>query len=102
MPETRFRITIVLLLAITLLTVVSVLYVWPGWPKRYLPDFINYPEGPVLDLGRDAVRLGLDLQGGTYVLTQADTSALPPGADVDDAIEGAKDIIEILKEKGVA
>ena len=84
----------VLLVAITLLTVVSVLYVWPGWPKRYLPDFIDYPEGPVLDLGRDAVRLGLDLQGGTYVLTQADTSALPPGVDVDEAIEGAKDIIE--------
>ena len=81
-------------MAITLLTVVSVLYVWPGWPKRYLPDVVSYPEGPVLDLGRDAMRLGLDLQGGTYVLTQADTSSLPPGTDVDEAIEGAKDIIE--------
>jgi len=83
-----------MLLAIIAITVVSVLYVWPGWPKRYLPDFIDYPEGPGLDLGRDAIRLGLDLQGGTYVLVEADTAALPPGTDVDDALEGAKEIIK--------
>lgn len=84
----------VMLVLITLMTVVSVLYVWPGWPKRYLPNFIDYPEGPLLDLGRDAMRLGLDLQGGTYVLTQADTSALPPGTDIDEAMNGVKDVIE--------
>jgi protein-export membrane protein SecD/preprotein translocase SecF subunit len=84
----------VMLVLVTLMTVASVLYVWPGWPKRYLPDFIDYPEGPLLDLGRDSMRLGLDLQGGTYVLTQADTSALPPGTDIDDAMEGVEDVIE--------
>jgi protein-export membrane protein SecD/preprotein translocase SecF subunit len=84
----------VMLALVTLMTVVSALYVWPGWPKRYLPDFIDYPEGPLLDLGRDAMRLGLDLQGGTYVLTKADTSALPPGTDIDAAMEGVEDVIE--------
>lgn len=83
-----------MLVVITIITLASVLYVWPGWPKRYLPDFIDYPEGPLLDLGRDAMRLGLDLQGGTYVLTQADTSALPPGTDIDDAMDGVKEVIE--------
>ncbi len=83
-----------MLAAVIVMTVVSVLYVWPGWPKRYLPDFIDYPQGPLLDLGRDAMRLGLDLQGGTYVLVQADTAALPPGTDVDDALDGAKEIIK--------
>lgn len=83
-----------MLVMITIITLASILYVWPGWPKRYLPNFISYPEGPLLDLGRDAMRLGLDLQGGTYVLTQADTSVLPPGSDVDGAMEGVKDVIE--------
>ena len=46
------------------LTVFSILVVWPGWPKRYLPDFINYPEGPLLDVGPNAMKLGLDLKGG--------------------------------------
>src|SRR3990170_504104 len=82
------------LAAITVLTVFSMLVVWPGWPKRYLPDFIDYPTGPLLDVGRDAMRLGLDLKGGSYVLTEADTSALPAGTDVDQAMDGAKDIIE--------
>jgi protein-export membrane protein SecD len=84
----------VMLALVTLMTVISALYVWPGWPKRYLPDFIDYPQGPIVDLGRDAMRLGLDLQGGTYVLTQADTAALPPGTDIDDAMEGVEDVIE--------
>ncbi|MDO8614785.1 MAG: protein translocase subunit SecD [Dehalococcoidia bacterium] len=90
----RDRTNLIILGLISVLTVFSILVVWPGWPKRYLPDFIDYPTGPVLDVGRDAMRLGLDLKGGSYVLTEADTSALPAGTDVDQAMEGAKDIIE--------
>ena len=99
----RNRWNQLILVAIAALTVFSILVVWPGWPKRYLPDFIDYPEGPLLDVGRDAMKLGLDVAGGTYVLVEADTSGLPAGTDVDGAMEGAKDIIERrVNEFGVA
>lgn len=91
----RNRTNLILLGLITALTVFSILVVWPGWPKRYLPDFIDYPTGPIISIGgREAMRLGLDLKGGSYVLTEADTSVLPAGTDVDQAMNGAKDIIE--------
>jgi protein-export membrane protein SecD/preprotein translocase SecF subunit len=99
----RNRWNLVVLAGISALTIFSILVVWPGWPKRYLPDFIDYPEGPLLDVGRDAMKLGLDLAGGTYVLVEADISALPAGSSVDDAMEGAKDILENrVNEFGVA
>jgi protein-export membrane protein SecD/preprotein translocase SecF subunit len=89
------RWNIVLLGFIALLTIFSILVVWPGYPKRYLPDFIDYPEGPIITIaGREAMKLGLDLNGGTYVLLEADTAQLPPGTDIDGAMEGAKEVIE--------
>ncbi|RLC59346.1 MAG: hypothetical protein DRI30_00795 [Chloroflexi bacterium] len=103
----RHRTTLPLLIAITILTVVSIMVVWPGYPQKYLPDWVAYPEGPLTEaepfdsfLGwivktdREAMRLGLDLEGGTYVLTEADVSALPVGTDVDDAMDSAKSVIE--------
>jgi SecD/SecF fusion protein len=90
----RHRSTWPLLGLITLGTVISVLIVWPGYPKKYLPDFIDYPEGPIVDLGSDAMRLGLDLEGGTYLLTEANLSVLPPGSDPDDAMDSVKDLME--------
>ncbi|MEX0683958.1 MAG: protein translocase subunit SecD [Dehalococcoidia bacterium] len=91
----RHRTTWPLLIAITVLTIFSIAVVWPGYPQKYLPDWIDYPEGPLLEIGgREAMRLGLDLKGGTYVLTEADLSALPAGTDVDDAMNGAKSVIE--------
>jgi protein-export membrane protein SecD/preprotein translocase SecF subunit len=89
---------------IVALTVFSILVVWPGWPKRYLPDFIDYPEGPIIEIGdRTAMKLGLDLKGGTYVLTEADTSVLPAGTDVDEAMKGAQEVLERrVNEFGVA
>ena len=91
----RNRWNLVLLGLITVLTVFSILVVWPGWPKRYLPNFIDYPTGPILEIGgREAMRLGLDLKGGTYVLLEGDLARLPAGTDVDRAMDGAKDIIE--------
>jgi len=83
-----------MLVAITVITVVSVLFVWPGWPKQYLPDFIDYPEGPIVDLGNDAMRLGLDLKGGTYLLTEANLAALPPDRDPDEAMDAVKALLE--------
>ena len=90
----RNRWNLLLFASISALTVFSILVVWPGWPKRYLPDFIDYPQGPLLDIGPDAMKLGLDVGGGSYVLVEANVSSLPPGTDVDAAIEGAKDVIE--------
>ncbi len=84
-----------LLLAFILgLTAFSVAVVWPDDPDRYLPDFIPWPSGTGLKIGgldREAMRLGLDLKGGTYVLLEGDTSNVQ---DVDDAMEGVKQVIE--------
>ncbi len=103
----RHRTTLPFLIAITILTVVSIMVVWPGYPQKYLPDWVDYPEGPLTEaepfdsfLGwivktdREAMRLGLDLEGGTYVLTEADVSALPVGTNVDDAMDAAKSVIQ--------
>lgn len=90
----RHRSTWPLLAFITLVTAFSVLVVWPGYPKMYLPNFIDYPEGPILDVGNDAMRLGLDLKGGTYLLTEANLAALAPGQDPDEAMDSVKDLME--------
>lgn len=87
----------VLLAFILVLTAVAVVIVWPSDPDRYLPDFIPWPKGQGLTIGgldRETMRLGLDLKGGTYVLLEGDTSALPPGSSVDDAMKGVQDIVE--------
>ncbi|MEO8457713.1 MAG: protein translocase subunit SecD [Chloroflexota bacterium] len=90
----RHRSTWPLLIFIAVLTVFSVLVVWPGYPKNYLPDAISYPEGPILDVGNNAMRLGLDLKGGTYLLTEANLSALPPDRDPDEAMDAVKSLME--------
>jgi protein-export membrane protein SecD/preprotein translocase SecF subunit len=90
----KHRSTWPLLAAITLLTIFSFAVVWPGWPKKYLPDFVDYPEGPLVDVGPDAMRLGLDLAGGTYLLAEANLAALPPGSDPDQAMSAVKDLME--------
>jgi len=82
---------------IAALTVFSIVVVWPGWPKRYLPDFIDWPQGKGLSIGgleRRAMRLGLDLKGGTYVLLEADCTRLPEGTDCGDALDGAENVID--------
>src|SRR3989304_8085008 len=80
------------------LTVVSVIVVWPDKPKRYLPDFVPWPSGQGASIfgwdAREGMRLGLDLKGGTYVLLEADTSRLPPGTDIGNALDGVKDVLE--------
>ncbi|MEO6196681.1 MAG: protein translocase subunit SecD [Dehalococcoidia bacterium] len=90
----KHRTTWPLLAAITLLTIFSVSVTWPGYPKKYLPDFIDYPEGPMIDVGPDAMRLGLDLAGGTYLLVEANLSALPPDRDPDEVMSGVQDLME--------
>jgi len=82
---------------IAILTVIAIVIVWPSNPGRYLPDFMPWPKGHGLQIGgfdRETMRLGLDLKGGTYVLLEGDPQSLPPGSDLDDAMEGAKNNIE--------
>lgn len=93
----RQRLNLLTLLFIFALTAFSFYVVWPGNPDQYLPDFIPWPKGRGLQLGdfdRRAMRLGLDLRGGTRILLEADTSDLPPGADLDQTLDGALRVIE--------
>jgi preprotein translocase subunit SecD len=43
--------------------------------------------------GRQGLRLGLDLQGGSYLVYQADLSAIEPGTE-DQIMQGVKGVIE--------
>jgi preprotein translocase subunit SecD len=105
------------LAVITVLTVFSFLIVWPSDPNRYLPDFIPWPQptcvGPIcighgVDLPyigfegttlavkhKDAreMRLGLDLQGGTRLVLEADLSK-NPNVNLNDALNTAVDVVE--------
>ncbi len=77
-----------------MVTAFAVFIVWPGQPDRYLPDFVPWPSGGGLTVGsfeRESMRLGLDLQGGTRLVLEADPNYQ---GDLDQALEGAKDVIE--------
>ncbi|MFW6102207.1 MAG: protein translocase subunit SecD [Chloroflexota bacterium] len=43
--------------------------------------------------GREGLRLGLDLAGGSYLVYQADTSNIPAGTG-DEAMKGVREVIE--------
>jgi SecD/SecF fusion protein len=102
----RNRANLLSFVFIVILTAVAVVIVWPSNPGRYLPDFFPWPKGHGLQVGgldRETMRLGLDLKGGTYMLLEGDRASLPAGADLDDAMEGARDVIEKrINEFGVA
>lgn len=105
-----------LFLAIIAVTALCVVAVWPSEPNRYLPDFINWPEGKGITLKYPAVSgdqftlktitrremsLGLDLRGGTRLVLEPE-----PGvqvADLDAALDGARKVIERrVNEFGIA
>jgi preprotein translocase subunit SecD len=91
----RSTTTVLLFLSVIALTTFSIIVVWPSTPYRYLPgDF--WPEGrglKVFGFERETMRLGLDLRGGAYLVLQADPPADYQG-DLDEAMSGAKDVIE--------
>ena len=101
----RNRTTRLMLLFVLVLTTFSVLVAFPSNPKRYLPDFIPWPEEEcvgnicigkgidVFGMERREMRLGLDLRGGTRLVLQADLSA-NPDIDLDEALDSAIDVIE--------
>ncbi len=102
----RNPVNLIAFALIALLTAVAVVIVWPSDPDRYLPDFFPWPKGQGIEIGgfeRETMRLGLDLKGGAYMLLEGDSTSLPAGADLDDAMEGARDVIERrINEFGVA
>jgi len=99
-------------LGIVLIAAAAIYVVWPDEPDRYLPDFLNLPSGEGVPSGvaeylpcnsddsdtSDAadckgMRLGLDLQGGSRIVLEAN---LQGQTDIDpcDAIQDAKEIVE--------
>ncbi|MFA6198527.1 MAG: protein translocase subunit SecD [Patescibacteria group bacterium] len=62
-----------------------------------LAGLVDYPKGPDLKIGSWQrvlnVRLGLDLQGGSHLVYQANVSQVPV-ADRVSALEGVRDVIE--------
>jgi len=104
----RGRRNRILLGIIVVLAVLSVATVWPSEPDRYLPSFVPWPEGkgakfPWIRFEGGAItfhlkearamRLGLDLRGGTRLVLEADTSQAPD-VNVDQALDTAAKIIE--------
>lgn len=62
-----------------------------------LAGVVDYPKGPDLRIGNIdrelKVHLGLDLQGGTSLLYNADVTEIPE-ADRANSLEGVRDVIE--------
>ncbi|MBI2304725.1 MAG: protein translocase subunit SecD [Chloroflexi bacterium] len=88
------------LTAIAAITLISLWVTWPKYPERFLPGFVPWPsnDGVYFCLGdscfdRRDLRLGLDLQGGTQIVLEADVSQRP-AQDRAGAVEGVKRIIE--------
>ena len=87
------------LLGIALLALLALLIVWPRDPAKYLFG-LPLPGNPGLHLNlggsrfdRDGMRLGLDLQGGTHLVLQADMSNVPP-EQREDRLKGVVRVIE--------
>ena len=106
------------LLAIVGITALCVIAVWPSEPDRYLPDAIPWPEGKGIKLKLPTIRggtfglrtierremsLGLDLRGGTRLVLEPEPDKLGNIPDLDAALDGARDVIELrVNEFGVA
>lgn len=104
----------IFVVAIIALAAACIYAVWPDEPDRYFPDALNLPSGngvPSEILGLElpchsddesnenpatnceGMILGLDLQGGSRIVLQADLQG-QSDIDVDDALDRAKEIVE--------
>ncbi len=86
------------LLLVAALTVLSILVIWPQKVSNYLPVALPGSPGIHIDIfgwkfDRQGFRLGLDLQGGTHLVLQADTSKVADN-EKNNAVEGVLHIIE--------
>ncbi len=87
-----------MLTIIALLTILCAWVVWPQKPSNYIP-FLELPgsQGIRFTVGdqtfeRNGMRLGLDLQGGTLLVLQADLSQVA-AEERGNAMKGVQDII---------
>ena len=87
------------LVLIAVLSLVALVVVWPRDPAKYLGG-LPLPGNPGIHLAlggfvldRDGFRLGLDLQGGTHLVLQADMSGVPENERADK-LQGVQNIIE--------
>ncbi|MCX6020837.1 MAG: protein translocase subunit SecD [Chloroflexi bacterium] len=101
MRRLRVRRNTVLLMVIALVAGMSVWAIWPQRPERYFSNLVPWPQGHWLDIKigdfrllRRGMTLGLDLQGGTHLVLQADLSQRPAGITEQAALEGVKRIVE--------
>ena len=88
MSDLRFRFTIILL------TILASCYLlWPTY-KFYSTskeDFSSYSKEEQKELKNNAIALGLDLQGGMYVVLEVDVSTLLKNL----ATKSSKDFIQL-------
>ena len=87
------------LAAIALLALLSLIIVWPRDPAKYFG--LPLPGNPGIHISipgtgsfdRDGFRLGLDLQGGTHLVLQADMGEVPD-REREEKLKGVVSIIE--------
>ena len=89
------------LILILALATFGVYVVWPDEPHRYFGSAIPWPSGRGLEIGdfkREAMRLGLDLRGGTRTVIQADTTGLA-AEDVGNLTERLDQTVKIIENR---
>src|SRR2546427_641046 len=96
MPNQRNNLYV---FGIAVLALLCLIVVWPQRPGNYLPGVIPWPGSAgihidMIDFHRQGFKLGLDLQGGTYLVLRADTSRVPTGDDVNSRVDGVTRVIE--------
>jgi preprotein translocase subunit SecD len=89
----------IVLCFIIFLAAVALAFIWPRDPGKYLFG-LPLPGNPGIHLqigntpfDRDGMRLGLDLQGGTHLVLQADLAGVPPNERADK-MKGVERVIE--------
>ena len=89
-PRMRVRIYLILIIIIAIL---GGFFVYPALFDKPI-DWLNSKLGITLGhYWNKPFRLGLDLQGGTQLVYEADISKVP-SKDRGDALEGVRDVIE--------
>lgn len=89
-----------ILIGIIIIALLALWVAWPQKPSNYLPGFFPWPERGWIaaDIGdlhfvRQGMRLGLDLQGGTHLVYEAELSKVDL-KERDNAMKGLINIID--------